>query len=224
MEKSFIYILIDPRNQQVRYVGKSDNGEERYPKSWKLSKKEGRHKRYWVESLLKLGLEPLLEVIDEVNIFEWEFWERHYISLYKSWGFDLTNLTIGGDGISKGHKMPPRSSEHMERIKASKIKNGTWRKSHSLETKKKITNSRLGILPSEETKLKRKTTILSWSLEKQQDYNKRRTLKATEVLRSVNNKRKGKTLEEIYGYDKAQEIKAKSKLKRLYTRSAFITK
>lgn len=39
-------------------------------------------------------------VIDEVSKSEWQFWEKYYISLYKSWGIKLVNLTDGGD-------MPP---------------------------------------------------------------------------------------------------------------------
>jgi hypothetical protein len=43
---------------------------------------------------------PKLEIIDIVKINEWAFWEQHYISLYKSWGFNLLNSTIGGKNIS----------------------------------------------------------------------------------------------------------------------------
>ena len=34
--------------------------------------------------------------IDEVN--DWKFWEGHYISLFKSWGFKLGNKNNGGGG------------------------------------------------------------------------------------------------------------------------------
>ena len=39
-----------------------------------------------------------MEVIDEVNLEMWEFWEQYYISLFKSWGFNLVNSTDGGGG------------------------------------------------------------------------------------------------------------------------------
>jgi hypothetical protein len=35
-------------------------------------------------------------VIDCVPYHEWEFWEKHYISLYFSWGFNLSNISMGG--------------------------------------------------------------------------------------------------------------------------------
>lgn len=44
-----------------------------------------------------------MEVLDIVENDEWQFWEQYWISQTKAWGFNLTNLTIGGDGII-GHK------------------------------------------------------------------------------------------------------------------------
>jgi hypothetical protein len=37
----------------------------------------------------------LLEVIDEIPISEWRFWEKYYISLFKGWGFILENSNNG---------------------------------------------------------------------------------------------------------------------------------
>jgi len=44
-----------------------------------------------------------IEIIDEVPTSEWEFWEKHYISLFKSWGFELINKNIGGGGPQGGY-------------------------------------------------------------------------------------------------------------------------
>lgn len=41
-----------------------------------------------------------MEVIDSVDTSEWLFWEKWYISLFKSWGFILENKNIGGGGVS----------------------------------------------------------------------------------------------------------------------------
>lgn len=96
MEKVFIYMLVDPRNQQVRYIGKAKEPQKRFQRGHRYEKQNTR-KCNWVQSLLKQGLTPLVQIIDEVLFSEWQFWEMHYISLYKSWGFDLTNHTGGGD-------------------------------------------------------------------------------------------------------------------------------
>lgn len=95
-----IYVLIDPRTDNIRYVGKTNDIKRRLVKhicESKLSTKS--HKKAWINQLLKLNLKPIIEVVDVVSIYEWEFWEQHYISLYKSWGFNLTNLTKGGGGV-----------------------------------------------------------------------------------------------------------------------------
>lgn len=97
MKITFIYSLVDPRSNQIRYIGKSNNPKKRL--SAHLSEKRRTHKSHWIQSLKKVGLKPILNIVDEVLLKEWEFWEMHYISLYKSWGFDLTNQRAGGGGL-----------------------------------------------------------------------------------------------------------------------------
>jgi hypothetical protein len=62
-------------------------------------KKKTTYKNNWINSKLDKGLEVEVHQIDLVPISEFSFWERHYISLFKSWGFTLMNLTEGGEGI-----------------------------------------------------------------------------------------------------------------------------
>src|ERR1035437_1197902 len=98
--KIFIYELTDPITNQPRYVGKTNNLSYRLYSH--THKKENTHKGNWIQSLKNKGKQPIIQVIDEVDEEEWKFWERRYISLYKSWGFCLTNGTIGGDGFECG--------------------------------------------------------------------------------------------------------------------------
>jgi hypothetical protein len=74
----FIYCLTN--NQIPTYIGKTNDP----------LKREAQHKKSFPNDVF--------EVIDEVPTKEWKFWERHYISLYKSWGFDLRNKVLGGNG------------------------------------------------------------------------------------------------------------------------------
>jgi len=91
---TFIYCLIDPRDQAVRYIGKANDPLERY---WNhFNKREHTHKRSWFDNLKKNNCKAILEILDEVPFDEWQFWETFYISLYKSWGFSLCNHTLGG--------------------------------------------------------------------------------------------------------------------------------
>jgi len=93
---TYIYSLIDPRNGDIRYIGKTNNTKLRL--SNHLVEKHKTYKVNWIKSLKKINLKPILEILDKVLIEDWQFWEQHYISLYKSWGFKLTNSTNGGDG------------------------------------------------------------------------------------------------------------------------------
>jgi hypothetical protein len=100
-----IYTLSDPRTNEIRYIGKTNNLIKRFNKhinESKLSTKS--HKKAWINQLLKLNLKPIIEVIDIVPKNEWVFWETYWISQFRTWGFDLVNNTNGGEGVSIGNK------------------------------------------------------------------------------------------------------------------------
>lgn len=93
---TFIYTLSCPVTNEIRYVGKANNPTSRFYNHLIESTKT--YKNNWIKSLKKKGLKPILEILEEVLIEEWTFWEEHYISLFKSWNFKLTNMTSGGEG------------------------------------------------------------------------------------------------------------------------------
>lgn len=117
----FIYLLIDPRCGQIRYVGKTEFLNERYRYHIRdmKSKKKG-YRVCWLKNLYTNNLMPILEVIDEVPKSEWEFWEKHYISLYKSWGFNLTNTTTGGEGGDTFSNNPNKEVINQKRVDSMK--------------------------------------------------------------------------------------------------------
>jgi hypothetical protein len=79
-----------------------------------------------------------INVIDEVPTSDWKFWEKHYISLFKSWGFKLNNINNGGGGPKGGYFLTqetknkigkanskPKPKEFGEKI--SKQRKGNWK-------------------------------------------------------------------------------------------------
>lgn len=135
MENVYIYGLVDPRNNQVRYIGKANNPKNRYKNHYNSARDKNTHKRNWISNIRKDGLRPELIIIDEVKKVEWQYWESFYISLFKTWGFNLVNYTSGGDGSTFGNK-------------------GSFIKGHiphnkgipcSEETKQKIKNKLIGV-------------------------------------------------------------------------------
>ena len=137
MDKVFIYGLIDPVTNQLRYVGKSVNPKSRFRKHIQESKNKQTYKDRWINSILN-GYKPELIIIDEVDLCNWEFWEKHYISYFKSIGCKLTNTTDGGDN-PPNHKGRKRTKEEIEKISKSNLG-----KKRSEETKIKISQSKKG--------------------------------------------------------------------------------
>jgi hypothetical protein len=99
MNTKFIYTLSDPNTGLVRYIGKTNNIRNRlkgHLSNNQLSKPT--KKNNWIISLLRENLLPIIEEVDEVDSDDIDFYEIFYISLFKTWGFDLLNGTDGGDG------------------------------------------------------------------------------------------------------------------------------
>lgn len=106
-----IYTMSSSNNpNNIRYVGKTVQTLSRrlslhisFAKRNKRTNYYNNHTSNWINKELKLGNTILIEEIDIVDFKNWEFWEKYWISQFKSWGFDLTNLTDGGDGNQNIH-------------------------------------------------------------------------------------------------------------------------
>ncbi len=114
MKETYIYTISDDKGK-IRYIGKSNNIRNRLYKH--LIEKNNLHKYNWLQSIIKRGNYPIIEVIDVVPVDEWSYWEMFWIDQFKQWGFKLVNLTIGGEG-SEGYK---HSDESKQRMRAAKL-------------------------------------------------------------------------------------------------------
>lgn len=115
MSTVFIYVLRCPSTFCIRYVGKTKHPVERlrqhaYPKRQS-------HRECWIRSLLRGGLYPILEILDEVPEVEWPMWEVAYIEFFREQGCPLVNANAGGEG---GHNP---SEETRQKIGAAKVGN-----------------------------------------------------------------------------------------------------
>ena len=117
-QTTFIYTLTDPITNKIRYVGKTNNLKARYKEHMNSGHGVGTHKRNWIDSLKKQGLKPIMEVIDEVSIDEWQFWEHWWYLNLISWGFDMVNHTSGGDGLTFGNDTSFKKGQGAKAIKA----------------------------------------------------------------------------------------------------------
>lgn len=123
-----IYIL--EKNNIPFYVGKTKG-------NWR----ENKHKKTF-------GKDITFFEIDYVEDKEWIFWEKYYISLFKSWGFTLENKNDGGGGPSKytEEQKQKMRKPHKEGTgeKISKSLTGRKRGPQSEETKNKVKAIRTG--------------------------------------------------------------------------------
>lgn len=99
--KTKIYALRE--NGFVRYVGKTIKPLEiRLAEHIKGARKgEHTHKGYWIHSLLEKGLAPTITVLEMAN-GNGNKEEIAWIAYFRSYGIDLVNGTIGGDGVMAG--------------------------------------------------------------------------------------------------------------------------
>lgn len=91
--KTFIYALIDPKNDEVRYIGKANNPKKRLNQHLLISKNKKTHRDNWLQSLLAADLKPILVILEECQD-NWAEREQYYINNHHN----LTNHTIGGEG------------------------------------------------------------------------------------------------------------------------------
>jgi len=86
----FVYVLIDPRTNAVRYVGCTCNT--------RLRKNAHRCNRTskvgeWVQELRAIGLRPIFKVIDSrIGVHAGKHRERKWIERLQERGFDLLNV------------------------------------------------------------------------------------------------------------------------------------
>lgn len=99
MRTSYVYILYCKNNDGL-YVGKSFDPDGRYREHLKEAETPRLKRQYWVNDIIKNGNKLEIETVIECDENEVNFYERFYIALFRNLGFNLMNLTDGGDGFS----------------------------------------------------------------------------------------------------------------------------
>lgn len=163
---TFIYGLIDPRTDQLRYVGKAnDPTVRRYQHVCASQLNPRTHKNHWVKSLIKDGLKPEMTILEEVSSDDWEEAEVFWIQYMRFLGCKLVNSVAGGIGgnspsaetrekIGAASRGKPRqfSAEHIDKIGASNRKRAqdpVWRQ--GVSERMQGNKNGLGVRCSEET-------------------------------------------------------------------------
>ena len=114
-EDSFVYLHVNADDGVPHHVGIG------FKKSrpWNL-KRNDKHRN----KVAKHGLR--VEIV--ADNLTWEqacFWEVHWIKALRAAGYELTNLTDGGDG-SRGYKHTTQDIEKMSQIQRGRVKSGNY--------------------------------------------------------------------------------------------------
>jgi hypothetical protein len=132
VSKFLIYALVDPLSNGVRYIGKSSRAMVRPRSHFCPSNlaKDRSHKGNWIRSLRDWGLLPTILILESFASHELlSDAECFWISQGKGIGWDLTNLTQGGEGV------PGRPFSAESRAKVSAKNKG---RKMSLETRSRM--------------------------------------------------------------------------------------
>lgn len=91
-----IYILVDPRDNAVRYVGRTVNPHDRLKQH--LGKNTGKAKQEWLIELAAAGLSPVFKVVETVPYKRCKLAEQFWIVYHLYKGAKLTNYQLNHMG------------------------------------------------------------------------------------------------------------------------------
>lgn len=75
----------------VKYVGKANNPSKRLKDHFLDFRNMDLNKSLWITKLKKQKKRPEMIIVDEVELFDWKYWEHWWCSYFKSLGFKLYN-------------------------------------------------------------------------------------------------------------------------------------
>lgn len=152
---TYIYGLIDPFTDEMRYIGKSIRPEGRLRDH--CNDHSDCHRTHWIQSVLARGERPKLVILQELDdSADWQQAERDWIAKVRSEGARLTNSTDGGDGVLN----------LCAESKAKMLKTWTGRK-HRPESLQKMADASRGRVKSEASKQimreKMRGRVITWA-------------------------------------------------------------
>jgi hypothetical protein len=158
MKTYYLYYLIDPNTNEVRYIGITYRPTKRFNEHLLKAKNFKTHKDKWIMKLLDNNQKPIFKIVFEsINKNEILEYEITHIANHKN----LTNSTSGGDyftftpevisklkDINKGENNPcykrvwsDKERQNLSTIHKGVKKNVNWRKNigMSMKNRKEVT-------------------------------------------------------------------------------------
>jgi len=159
---TYIYTLSD--GEKIRYVGKTKFTIKRYHSHINESKHKKTYKEKWINNVLLNNRKIVMEILDICDDDISNEIESYWIHQMKCWGFNLVNLTSGGDGGSPmlGKKHTKESKIKMSKTAKNQNRNiGGWNKGLKMSEgfRKKIREVSKGRIINDNTRKKISETL-----------------------------------------------------------------
>jgi len=188
----WIYGLVDPRTDLIRYIGKSIKPIDRLANH--CNEPPSRcHRSSWIQSLKREGLRPYIVFLESLEgEWPWQETERFWIAYGRAHGWPLTNNTDGGEGVEG---LPEETRQRMRL---------TWLgRKHTEESRRKLRIARAKRKTSDATRLKmslsQKGRKITW-IDKISEANKKLTpAQQEEILLRIKSGEMVKDLAKEYG-------------------------
>jgi group I intron endonuclease len=104
MKRYYVYSLSSSEDNITKYIGITNNLNRRYNKHLHSHKHKNTKISSWIKSIINRGFKLNISIIEELEDYKSCIEkEVFYIKLFKSFGAELKNLTLGGEG-SIGYK------------------------------------------------------------------------------------------------------------------------
>lgn len=120
---ALIYALRDPRTDCIRYVGKANDLRARLASHLRDSRRRRTPVCDWIRSLMRKGLVPRIELLEQVEDSSWQSAEMRLIAQHREGNPDLLNLAPGGD---QPYCSPAVRAENGRKVAASRNQR-VWR-------------------------------------------------------------------------------------------------
>jgi hypothetical protein len=139
-----IYALVDPRDEQVRYIGQSISPERRYKDHIMLRTYGIPAKDKWIKELLTIGLKPTLTIIDSCNAEqEARELEGYWMCYHHNEGANLFNGEVyDSSSYNLQARLFARAAVVANRPRI------VWKTSEESEVTKKPENSTNDVIPT----------------------------------------------------------------------------
>lgn len=118
MTELTLYVLVDPRDEAVRYVGATHKSLRRrlLDHMQSIGRVQNTAPRFvWLRELRTLGLTPEIRAVDTTDEDNWSDAEQSWIDYYRGMGCDLLNVMPGGGGPRVGVARNRWTPEQRER-------------------------------------------------------------------------------------------------------------